>query len=140
MQFVKLHPNFTLPTRATEQAGGYDLYMPDGGFIEEGESNELVGLGFAAKVPDGCVALIMPRSGAGAKRGIELRNTVGVIDSDYTGEWKVAVSQRESKELAWNENDRLFQYVIVPIVVSTPHLVDELVNTTRGDGFGSTGV
>lgn len=142
MDFKRLHPGFQLPTKGSEAAGGYDLYMPAPGRIPRSEVavSALVGLGFAAKVPDGHVALILPRSGVGAKFGVELRNTVGVIDADYTGEWMVAAKQKEGQEINWSAGDRLYQFVIVPVASVEPREVDELPVTERGaGGFGSTG-
>lgn len=143
MQFKRLHPNFVLPTKGSEAAGGWDLTMPTAGRIhrsEQGMTHTLVQLGFAAKVPDGHVALILPRSGAGAKFGVELRNTVGVIDADYTGEWMVAAKQKEGQEVDWSAGDRLFQFIVVPVASIQPEEVDELPVTARGEGgFGSTG-
>lgn len=144
MQFKRLHPDFVLPTKGSEAAGGWDLTMPTAGRIhrsEQGRTHSVVQLGFAAKVPDGHVALILPRSGAGAKFGIELRNTVGVIDADYTGEWMVAAKQKEGQELDWAAGDRLFQFIVVPVATIAPELVEDLPVTARGaGGFGSTGV
>lgn len=143
MQFKRLHPDFVLPTKGSEAAGGWDLTMPTAGRIhrsEHGQTHTLVKLGFAAKVPDGHVALILPRSGAGAKFGVELRNTVGVIDADYTGEWMVAAKQKEGQEVDWSAGDRLFQFIVVPVATVQPEEVDELPGTARGEGgFGSTG-
>lgn len=145
MDFKRVHQNFQLPTRSSQGAGGYDLYMPDAGFVPAritwaSATHVLVPLGFSAKVPEGHVALILPRSGVGAKHGIELRNTCGVIDSDYTGEWKVAVKQKEGTDFHWTAGERLFQYIIVPVGISDPVLVDELPETDRGDsGFGGSG-
>lgn len=143
MQFKRLHPDFVLPTKGSEAAGGWDLTMPTAGRIhrsEHGQTHTLVKLGFAAKVPDGHVALILPRSGAGAKFGVELRNTVGVIDADYTGEWMVAAKQKEGQEVDWSAGDRLFQFIVVPVATVQPEEVDELPDTARGEGgFGSTG-
>lgn len=145
MQVVPMHPLFQAPQRSTTGAGAYDLFMPVAGKVHArmnwaSPTHQLVGLGFAAKVPEGCVAMIMPRSGAGAKHGIELRNTVGIIDSDYTGEWMVAVKQKEGGDFSWAAGERLFQYVIVPVVHSDPVIVDSLATTERdAGGFGSTG-
>lgn len=142
MQFKKMHPNFQLPVRSSVGAGGYDLFMPKAGFVRECEvgNTELIGLGFAAAVPKGFVALILPRSGAGAKHGVELRNTCGVIDSDYRGEWMVAVKTKEGHEFGWAEGERLFQFVLVPAGIVEPELVEELDDTIRGEGgFGSSG-
>jgi dUTP pyrophosphatase len=143
MQFKKLHPNFQLPQRSSEQAGGYDLFMPQAGIVHQHDipdQGKLVGLGFAAAVPVGFVALILPRSGAGAKHGVELRNTVGVIDADYRGEWMVAVKTKGGTEFGWAEGERLYQYLLVPVIGSEPILVEELDTTERGEGgFGSSG-
>ncbi len=146
MEFKRLHQGFQLPQRGSDHAGGYDIFMPDSGSIPEvcysdpSTSHKMVPLGFAARVPEGHVALILPRSGAGAKFGVELRNTVGVIDADYTGEWMAAVTQKEGEAFSWQAGDRLFQFIVVPVAVVTPHEVDDLAATTRGiGGFGSTG-
>lgn len=140
MEIIKLHPDLITPTRGTEGAAGYDLYMPKAGTSVSGNA-ELQGLGFAAKVPAGHVALILPRSGAGVKSGIRLGNTCGVIDSDYEGEWKVNVQGRSGDYVQWAAGERLFQFVVVP--VSTPELqfVSEFTHSSaRGaGGFGSTG-
>lgn len=139
MDIKPLHPDFSMPFRGSEGAGAYDIVMPEPGYIEAYQ-HELIGLGFAAAVPAGYVALILPRSGAGSKNGVELRNTVGVIDSDYRGEWKVMVKTKEGHPFSWLAGDRIFQFVLVP--VSTPQLnqVKELPETIRGEGgFGSTG-
>lgn len=145
MQFEQIHPDFQLPVQSTAGAGGYDLFMPEAGKISArmnwaSPPSVLVGLGFKAAVPVGYVALILPRSGAGAKHGLELRNTVGVIDSDYRGEWMVAVSQRESQDFSWAAGERLFQFVLVAVGSFKPELVKSLDETSRGiGGFGSTG-
>lgn len=145
MQFKQHHPNFQLPVRGSATAAGYDLFMPTAGCIHEkgtclSENHKLVGLGFSAKVPDGFVALILPRSGAGAKHGVELRNTCGVIDSDFRGEWMVAIKTKEGQEFGWAAGERLFQFILVPAGNFIPVLVDELDETDRGiGGFGSTG-
>lgn len=145
MDFKRIHQDVQLPVRASDSAGGLDIMMPTAGRVRARENasvptHSIVQLGFAAKVPDGHVALILPRSGAGAKHGVQLRNTVGVIDSDYTGEWAVAVSQREGADLEWSAGERLFQFIVVPVAVVEVNEVEELPKTERGaGGFGSTG-
>lgn len=140
MEIIKLHPDLIAPKRGSEEAAGYDLFMPAGG-ICVGSPPDLIGLGFAAKVPKGHVALILPRSSAGVKLGVRLGNTAGVIDSDYEGEWKVNVNTISGNFLEWDAGDRLFQFVIVPI--STPELqfVEKFsTSSERGEGgIGSTG-
>lgn len=142
MQFKALHPNFQLPTKGSHSAGGYDLYMPEADFVRKSENGntKLVNLGFAAEVPAGYVALILPRSGAGAKHGIELRNTCGVIDADYRGAWLAAIKTKEGHEFGWAAGERLLQFLLVPVATITPVLVNELTETARDTGgLGSTG-
>ena len=127
-----------MPTKASDKAGAFDIYMPQAG--EAKGDNQLIGLGFAAAVPDGHVALLLPRSSAGAKHGVELNNTCGVIDADYRGEWKAAIKTKSGIPFSWNMGDRVLQFLVVPIANVTLNQVDSLDETARGEGgFGSTG-
>ena len=138
MRIKKIHHNFVLPRKSTERAGAFDIYMPTEGYVSGKVSK--VGLGFAAEVPVGHVALILPRSGAGSKYGIELNNTCGVIDSDYRGEWIANIRTKDGAYYHYDAGDRVLQFLIVPVADVTLELVDELDTTERGTGgFGSTG-
>lgn len=139
MEIIKLHPNLLEPKRGTDGAAGYDLFMPEAG-ATIGKHSDLFGLGFAAKVPEGHVALILPRSSAGVKHGIHLGNTVGVIDSDYEGEWKVNIRGRVGDVVQWAAGERLFQFVVVPVATPTLKFVNKFTTASeRGSGgFGST--
>ena len=142
MELIKLHPNAILPERGSDGAGGYDIFMPEAGGIDNGAYHaKLIRLGFAMKVPEGYVALLLPRSGAGAKQGVELRNTCGVIDSDYEGEWMASIKTKEGHELSWAAGERLLQFVIVPCIAPAIEVVTEFSKKSeRGaGGFGSTG-
>jgi len=142
MNIKPLHSGFKCPTRGTDKSGGYDIYMPSDGYVEPqaGEGFK-VGLGFAAAVPEGHVALIVPRSGKGVKNGLALNNTVGVIDADYRGEWMVSMRIHNDQGMEWSAGDRLFQFMIVPVGLPELSVVDQLDDTERGSGgWGSTGV
>jgi len=140
LNIKQLHPNFKMPTRGTDQAGGYDIYMPEKGSMMPGATYGLmVPLGFAAEVPVGYVALLLPRSGAGAKHGVSLNNTVGVIDADYRGEWMACLRLKNGLPHRWEAGERLLQFILVPVGTPELQLVEELGSTARGDGgFGST--
>ena len=100
----------------------------------------MVPLGFAAEVPVGHVALLLPRSGVGAKKGLSLNNTVGVIDADYRGEWMACLRIRNGLPLHWLAGERLLQFVIVPVNTPELQVVKSLDDTERGEGgFGHTG-
>ena len=138
MNIKKLHSGFIMPTKGTDRAGAFDIYMPEPGLING--YTQMINLGFSAEVPSGHVALLLPRSSAGAKNGVELNNTCGVIDSDYRGEWKAAMRTKSTLQFSWNAGDRVLQFIIVPIANVELVLVDELDYTERGTGgFGSTG-
>jgi dUTP pyrophosphatase len=141
MNIKTLHTNFRMPTKGTDGAGAYDLYMPEEGCVYKDEpEGVMVGLGFSAAVPKGHVALLLPRSGAGAKFGVALNNTAGIVDSDYRGEWKVSIRLHNDAPFKWNAGDRLFQMLIVPVADVTLNQVEELDTTSRGEGgFGSSG-
>mgnify|MGYP003585328610 CR=1 FL=1 len=140
MKFKQLHPDAILPTKGSEAAGGYDIYMPQMGSLNQYEK-ELFPLGFAAEVPPGYVAMILPRSGTGAKKGVELVNTCGVIDSDYRGEWMaMLILKKDHESFIFDKGERLLQFVLVPALSVQPEWADELSDTSRGEGgFGSSG-
>jgi dUTP pyrophosphatase len=139
MNIKPLHSGFIMPTKGSDQAGAFDIYMPEDNMTAS--ISKMVGLGFAAAVPPGYVALLVPRSSVGAKFGLELNNTVGVIDSDYRGEWKAALKTKNGLVYSWKKGDRLLQFLLVPVATDVKLVqVDDLDATGRGSGgFGSSG-
>ncbi len=139
MQIASIHKGFIMPIKGSNRAGAFDIYMPEAG-IANGTS-QLIGLGFSAAVPPGHVALLLPRSSTGAKFGVELNNSCGVIDSDYRGEWKAAIRTKSGIPYSWEAGDRVLQFLLVPVnCTEILELVEELDATDRGTGgFGSSG-
>ena len=138
MRIQSLHTGFIMPTKGSDQAGAFDIYMPQAGSIYALGGVHL--LGFAAEVPAGHVALILPRSSVGAKYGLELINTCGVIDSDYRGEWKAALKTKSGTGYSWEKGDRILQFLLVPVSSPSLELVESVSKTERGEGgFGSSG-
>lgn len=137
----KLRSGAILPTYGSAEAAGADLYacLEEPIVIRPGES-AFVPTGLAMELPKGCAGLIYARSGLACKRGLAPANKVGVVDSDYRGEFMVVLHNHgtEAQEIAHGE--RIAQLVITPIL--TPHYaeVSELTDTQRSaGGFGSTG-
>ncbi|MGN1444919.1 MAG: dUTP diphosphatase, partial [Eubacteriales bacterium] len=96
--------------------------------------------GLAATIPAGYVGLIFARSGLACKRGLAPANKVGVIDSDYRGEWMIALHNHGDTSQIVNPGDRIAQFVLVPVLTPLMTEVDSLDETARGEGgFGSTG-
>lgn len=141
MRITPLREGFIMPGNSTEFAGAFDIYMPEPGFAD-GKSR-FFPLGFAAAIPPGYVGLLVPRSSTGAKFGLELNNTVGVIDADYRGEWMAALRTKNGEPYGWAAGDRLLQCVVVPVLSVQFELVnsvEELGKTSRGiEGFGTSG-
>jgi len=100
------------------------------------------GTGIAIHIKDpGLVGLVVPRSGLGIKNGIILKNSIGVIDSDYQGEIKVCLCNNGAYAFEVSPMDRIAQLLIIPVVIPRYNLVKEFSESTeRGNnGFGSTG-
>ena len=97
--------------------------------------------GIAIHIGDpGFAAIVLPRSGLGAKHGIVLGNLVGLIDSDYQGQVLVSVWNRGQTAFTIQPMDRIAQLVVVPVQQVEFHLVEEFQSSSRGaGGFGSTG-
>lgn len=144
MRIKPLVDNFLPPEYKRDASGGLDIYLQSDTSLIVGIDN-VINLGFAAEVPEGHVALLVPRSSSGM-RGIALRNTVGVIDADYRGEWiaHIVVDDKGDNpygsRVNYSRGDRILQALIVPCTRVTVELSDSLTITGRGDGgFGSTG-
>ena len=143
MKIKPLVKDFIAPEYKTGNAGAFDIYLQEDIKITEGFIN-YINLGFAAAIPEGYVGILVPRSSIGIK-GIGLRNTVGIIDSDYRGEWKACIVTDEQgknsfgDEMSFKRGERLLQCLIVPIKKETIEIVDDLELTSRSGGFGSTG-
>ncbi|MCJ8138828.1 dUTP diphosphatase [Falsirhodobacter halotolerans] len=92
---------------------------------------------------DRMAALVLPRSGSGHKKGLVLGNLVGLIDSDYTGEVKISLWNRNptGAPIVVEPGERVAQMMFVPVLRPTLTVVDQFSGTTaRGaGGFGSTG-
>ena len=139
---IKLLTNTaTIPTRGSEYSAGYDLYadIPSELLIFENE-NVLIGTGIAVEIPKGYFGALFARSGLATKQGLRPANCVGVIDSDYRGEVKVALFNDSTNSKTIKPHERIAQLVILPYANVELEVVDELTDTVRGDGgFGSTG-
>ncbi len=98
--------------------------------------------GIALQIPHpGIVGLVFPRSGLAARQGLTLANSVGVIDSDYTGEILCILVNHGNEDVTIFPGDRIAQILFMPVCRAELFEVDELTDTHRGTGgFGSTGV
>lgn len=137
----KLREGAIIPTYGTPGAAGADLYacleMP---VTVDPSATVFVPTGLAMEIPEGYVGLIYARSGLACKRDLAPANKVGVIDSDYRGEFIVALHNHGLEPQVVEHGERVAQLVIAPVVTPGFEEVQQLSQTQRGDrGFGSTG-
>ena len=137
----KLAPSVKLPTYKTNGASGMDLMA----FISERiilkpNSSCLIPTGLSFAFSEEFEIQIRPRSGLAAKNNISVLNTPGTIDSDYRGEIKVILFNHGNDEFIINNNDRIAQMILTPVVKMELEETETLPETIRGEGgFGSTG-
>ena len=141
IQLKKLRENALLPTRGSEHAAGYDLYacLEEDVLIAPGQTVK-IGTGLAVAVPEGFFGAVFARSGLASKEGLRPANCVGVCDSDYRGEYIIALHNDSGMERTVRHGDRIAQLVILPFLPAEFEESDSLPETARGaGGFGSTG-
>ncbi|HHV77192.1 MAG TPA: dUTP diphosphatase [Syntrophothermus lipocalidus] len=139
---AKVGSSVSLPFYATEGAAGMDLCAClEEEIIVKPLERVQVPTGIAIKIPSHVVGLVFPRSGNAWRLGMTLSNAVGVIDSDYTGEIRVLITNLDpERPFIVKPGDRIAQLVFVPVLSARLELVEELEETERGSGgFGSTG-
>ena len=132
----------SLPHYATPGAAGLDLRAClDAPLVLQPGDSQLVPSGLAIHLGDsGLAAILLPRSGLGAKHGIVLGNLVGLIDSDYQGQIFVSIWNRGKAAFTIEPLERIAQLVVVPVVQVEFEVVEQFAASARGaGGFGSTG-
>jgi dUTP pyrophosphatase len=158
-----LHSDAQPPRRATAGSAGYDLcaYVrgrtikcSNGRQAWDSSSEEadgvpaftllagvtaLIPLGFKASFPIGIEAQIRPRSGTTFKKGLQIPNAPGTIDSDYPDEWMVIVRNPTDNPVRIEHGERIAQMVLAKYEVLPVEAGRVSVSTTRTGGFGSTG-
>lgn len=158
VNFKKLHPNASIPEKATELAGGWDVKVTE--IIEKDKDFVICKLGFALGIQEGYKLTLVPRSSLTKTKWI-LQNSPGLGDADYTGEYQFRFRaipyDVESKHDDYYSNDitgyellydtfpykigdRIGQVYLEEVLPIKFNIVDDLKNTERGDGgYGSTG-
>lgn len=155
-----LHDDARPPRRATEGSAGYDLHAyvrgrsircSDGQrtwetpaensdtFVLYSGVTALIPLGFKARLPEGIEAQIRPRSGTSFKKGLQIPNAPGTIDSDYPDEWMIIARNPNATPISIEHGERIAQMVLARYEVLSIESGDVAVTTTRIGGFGSTG-
>ncbi|ACT08762.1 MULTISPECIES: dUTP diphosphatase [Dickeya] len=139
---ARIGQQFPLPTYATPGSAGLDLRAClDNAIVLAAGETTLVPTGLAIHIADpSLAAVILPRSGLGHKHGVVLGNLVGLIDSDYQGQLMVSVWNRGNQPFTIEPGERIAQMVFVPVVQAEFNLVNDFVDSERGEGgFGHSG-
>ncbi len=136
----EIYRNIKLPHRATAGSAGYDFYAPYDIKLEPGETAKIP-TGIRVLIEQGWVLKIYPRSGLGFKYRLQLNNTVGIIDSDYSQSdneghifIKITNDSNEGKTLEIPAGTGFAQGIFVEYGIT----VDDDADGVRNGGFGST--
>ena len=130
-----------IPQYATIGSSGLDVRANiNEPLILQPMERSLVPTGLYFEIPEGFEIQVRPRSGLASKQGITCLNTPGTIDADYRGELKVLLINLDKNQQTILPGDRIAQLVLASVEKLQWHQVNELSETTRGDGgFGHTG-
>ena len=141
IQVQKLRPDATLPSAGSDQAAGYDLFACIDAPVEIApHTTARIGTGLAMAIPEGWFGAVFARSGLASREGLRPANCVGVCDSDYRGEYIVALHNDAAVTRTVNPGERIAQLVVLPCQSLCFQECEALPVTQRGaGGFGSTG-
>lgn len=139
VQFVR--EGIPVPSYAHPGDAGLDLYAAEEVTLKPFE-RALVPTGIKIAIPEGYAGFVQPKSGLALKHGLSIVNTPGLIDAGYRGEVGVILINLDPAEtITIAKGQKIAQLVIQRVENVTVSVVDELDDTTRGEGgFGSTGI
>ena len=135
---IELLDEDCMPEKKHMTDAGYDLKASNAARIDPG-STVMIGTGVKFAIPPGYCGVVVPRSSMG-KRGGTLKNTIGILDSDYRGEVVAPFTNTSQTPIDIEQYERFVQILFVPVFLDTLIPVYFLDETNRGEGgFGSTG-
>ena len=144
IKFKKLQSDVKLPVKGSSHAACFDVYAHTIIYNDKDPRKRTIGLGFATEIPEGYCGILIPRSNL-TKHYWIMNNSVGIIDSDYRGEWKMIFTNITDN--AWlypfpyEIGERIGQIYFKKVEDVIFEETDELDESDRGEGgFGSTGV
>lgn len=136
-----LKPGAKMPVYGTEFSAGADLCacLEQPVTLEPGETR-LISIGISMEIPVGYAGFVFARSGLATKRHLAPANKVGVIDSDYRGEFFVPLRNHGPIPQTIEPGERIAQMILMPYLAANFLEAESLSDTLRGEGgFGSTG-
>ena len=141
IKFKRLNDLAVIPVQGSADSAGYDLYAATDYEIQIAPHKTVkIGTGLSFELPRGYFAGIFARSGLATKKGLRPANCVGVCDSDYRGEYIVALHNDTDEIMTIQPQEKIAQMILLPFLFMEFEEVVELSDTKRGEGgFGSTG-
>lgn len=128
------------PTYAHDSDAAADLYAPADQVIPARSYSNMIKTGVKIQLPEGWLAMILPRSSMGVKTPLRLSNSVGLIDSGYRGELGVIYDNTSDEDYHIAAGDRIAQLLVMPSYRFQAKIVDILADSDRGEGgFGASG-
>ena len=136
-----LREGAALPTYGTASSAGADLRAClDAPVVLAPGETRLIPIGIAMEIPEGYVGLVFARSGLASRRDLAPANKVGVVDSDYRGEFFVPMRNHGAQPQTIEPGERIAQFILTPYLTAQFFETETLTDTARGEGgFGSTG-
>lgn len=134
IKFNKLKPDAQLPTRSSAGSAGYDFYVYEDVTFYPGEY-KLLSTEISVDMPGDIHMQLHARSSLYPKRGFELPNAPGIIDSDYSDAIFIPLVSRNNIPVTLKKGDRVAQGVFVPYGLTT----EDNATGDRSGGLGSSG-
>jgi dUTP pyrophosphatase len=129
-----------LPVYGTEDSAGCDLYSKiENPITLMPLERVLVPTGVYLEIPEGYEAQVRPRSGLALKKGLTVLNSPGTIDSDYRGEVGVVIVNLSNYIQTIAPETRVAQIVFAKYQKVDFIRAENLDDSERTGGFGSTG-
>ena len=141
IKIKKMKYNAILPTKAHDTDACFDIYAClDNDIPIYTEDTVKIPAGFATEIPEGYYCEVYARSGMSINKGLRLANSVGIIDSDYRGEWIIALHNDLDLMQTVHHGDRIAQFTIKKLIDCELKETRYLNPTVRGEGgLGSSG-
>lgn len=141
IKIKRLTESAKVPAAGSSRAAGYDIFadLENAVDITPGET-KMIPTGIAMEIPDGYFGAVFARSGLAVRENLRPANCVGVVDSDYRGEFFIALHNDGNAVRTVVPGERIAQLVVIPYLSVSFEETERLEETARGaGGFGSTG-
>lgn len=140
VKILKIDKELPTPKYAHYGDAGMDVYSAEDYILKPGE-RKIFSTGLKVEIPEGYELQVRPRSGLAAKYGITVLNAPGTVDFQYRGILGVILINHGKESFEVKKGDRIAQIVFNKFETAEFIEVEELSETTRGEGgFGSTGI